>query len=60
MSGELAMMAYEAYRKMAGGPSFHQLTPEQRVAWSDVAETVMDQVDDHCEGCMATDCEGLK
>ncbi len=37
---ELALTAYEAYRKTAGGPSFHHLTPEQRSAWVDAVEAV--------------------
>lgn len=41
---ELALTAYEAYRKTAGGPSFHQLTPEQRTAWMDAAEAVYEKV----------------
>jgi len=41
---ELALAAYEAYRKTAGGPSFHQLTPEQRTAWVDAAEAVYEEV----------------
>ena len=41
---ELALTAYEAYRKTAGGPSFHQLTPEQRTAWVDAAEAVYEEI----------------
>jgi len=43
---ELALTAYEAYRKTAGGPSFHQLTPEQRTAWVDAAEAVYEEIVD--------------
>lgn len=41
---ELALIGYEAFRKTAGGPSFHQLTPEQRTAWIDAAEVIYEEV----------------
>ena len=37
----LALLLYEAYRATTYGPDFHQLTPEQRTAWLDVADEAL-------------------
>ena len=53
---DLARVAYEAYRKTAGGPPFHQLTPEQRIGWHDVIDAVGANIDPgHCEKCECSD-----
>lgn len=51
VSDDLAMIAYEAYRKTAGGPPYHQLTPEQRIAWKDVISVLHDAFLEHADEC---------